>query len=57
MVPSWRQKGTELLTKKAWCLICILAMASEPVKMSELMSALDYKNTKTFRDNYLSPLR
>lgn len=46
MVPSWRQKGTELLTKKAWCQISILAMASEPVKMSELMSALDYRTPK-----------
>ena len=32
-------------------------MASEPVKMSEMLNALDYKNQKTFRDNYLSPLR
>ena len=56
-VPSWRQKGTELLTKKVWYLISILTMVSEPVKMSELMAALGYKNQKTFRDNYLLPLR
>lgn len=56
-VPGWSQKGTELLTKKVWYLLCILAMTSEPVKMSELLNALDYKNQKTFRDNYLSPLR
>jgi ATP-dependent DNA helicase RecG len=56
-VPSWHQKGTQLLTKKVWYLISILTMASEPVKMSEMLNALDYKNQKTFRDNYLSPLR
>jgi len=56
-VPSWSQKGTELLTKKVWYLISILTITSEPVKMSELLNALDYKNQKTFRDNYLSPLR
>jgi len=56
-VPGWAQKGTELLTKKVWYLISILTMVSEPVKMSELLNALDYKNQKTFRDNYLSPLR
>lgn len=56
-VPTWRQKGTEFLTKKVWHLTGILAMASEPVKMSEWMAAIDYKNQKTFSDNYLSPLR
>jgi len=56
-VPTWRQKGTDLLTKKVWYLISILAMVSEPIKMSDLLAALDYKNQKTFRDNYLSPLR
>jgi ATP-dependent DNA helicase RecG len=56
-VPTWRQKDTELLTKKVWHLSCILAMASEPIKLSELMAAIDYKNQKTFSDNYLSPLR
>lgn len=55
--PSWRQNGTELLAKKAWYLISILAMASEPVKMSELMAALNYKNQKTFRDDKLSSVR
>ena len=56
-VPSWSQKGTELLTKKVWYIISILAMASEPIKMGDLLNALDYKNQKTFRDNYMSPLR
>lgn len=56
-VPSWSKKGTELLTKKVWYLISILVMASEPIKLSELLKALDYKNQKTFRDKYLSPLR
>ncbi|MFH1897567.1 MAG: Fic family protein [Candidatus Desantisbacteria bacterium] len=29
----------------------------EPVKLKELMEWLDYKNEKTFRDNYIKPLR
>ncbi len=42
-VPGWAQKGTELLTKKVWYLISILTIVSEPVKISELLNALDYK--------------
>ncbi|HUP13316.1 MAG TPA: hypothetical protein VM187_13915 [Niastella sp.] len=57
LVPSWPQKGTKLLSKKAWYLISILSLASQPVRMSELLSAMNYKNQKTFRDNYLTPLR
>lgn len=56
-VPSWSEKSTQLLRKKAWYLIAILSLCSVPVKMKELMSAFDYKNEKSFRDNYLAPLR
>lgn len=56
-VPGWRHDGTQLLSKKAWYLICILILTTEPIKMKELMNVLDYKNQKTFRDNYLMPLR
>ncbi|HBM14776.1 MAG TPA: AAA family ATPase [Lentisphaeria bacterium] len=56
-VPSYHQKGTELLSKKVRYILTILALSIEPIKMSELMSILDYKNNKTFRDNYILPLR
>lgn len=56
-VPTWDEKGTHLLRKKAWYLIGILSLATEPIKLSELLKIFDYKNEKTFRDNYLAPLR
>jgi ATP-dependent DNA helicase RecG len=56
-VPSWREKGTQLLKKKGWYLISILSLTAEPVKMSELMEWIGYKNEKTFRDNYIKPLK
>ncbi len=56
-VPSWQEKGTELLKKKNWYLIGILSLCTQPIGMADLMKAFDYKNTKTFRDNYLKPLR
>jgi len=56
-VPSWNEKGTQLLNKKSLYLIRILVLASEPIKMSGLLQTLDYRNPKTFRDNYLIPLR
>lgn len=56
-VPSWHKKGTLLLKKKAWYLISILSLAADPVKLSELMEWIGYKNEKTFRDNYIKPLR
>jgi ATP-dependent DNA helicase RecG len=56
-VPTWDEKGTHLLRKKAWYLIGILSLATEPIKLGELLKIFDYKNEKSFRDNYLSPLR
>lgn len=56
-VSSWSKKGIQLLRKKNWYLISILALTTEPTKLSELMSWLNYKNKKTFRDNYINPLR
>lgn len=56
-VPSWNTNGTQLLRKKVWYLISILSLASEPIKTSELVGWLDYKNEKYFRDNYIKPLR
>jgi ATP-dependent DNA helicase RecG len=56
-IPSWYDKGTQLLKKKNWYLIGILSLCSSPISQSELIAAFDYKNTKSFRDNYLKPLR
>lgn len=56
-VPSWSRKGTQLIRKKVWYLIGILSLCSEPVKFRSIIEAFDYKNEKSFRDNYLKPLR
>jgi len=56
-VPSWNKKSTELLKKKNWYLIGILCLCIQPIGMIDLMQAFDYRNAKTFRDNYLKPLR
>lgn len=56
-VPSWNEKGTQLLRKKVWYLVGILSLCSAPIKTSQLLEAFEYKNEKTFRDNYLKPLR
>lgn len=56
-VPGWYQNGTQLLTKKAGYFIRILTLVSEPMKLTEIMRLIDYKNEKTFRDKYIKPLR
>ena len=56
-VPSWHEKSNQLLKKKNRYLIGILSLCSLPIALSDLMAAFDYKNAKTFRDNYLKPLR
>ena len=56
-VPGWNKKGTQLLKKKNWYLIGILSLCTSPIALSDLMAAFNYKNAKTFRDNYLKPLR
>jgi len=56
-VPSWHQKSTQLLKKKNRYFIGILSLCSEPISSNDLLKAFGYKNEKTFRDNYLKPLR
>lgn len=56
-VPGWNKKSTGLLNKKNRYLIGILCLCSLPLGMTSLMQAFNYKNAKTFRDNYLKPLR
>ena len=56
-VPGWHKKGTQLLKKKNRYFIGILSLCSEPISSNNLLNAFGYKNEKTFRDNYLKPLR
>jgi len=56
-VPSWNQIGTQLLRKKVWYIISILSLCAEAIKLSQMLDFFDYKNEKSFRDNYIKPLR
>lgn len=56
-VPTWDQISTHFIHKKVVYLISILALCSEPIRLNDLMRFINYANRKTFRDNYLSPLR
>ncbi|MDD4971613.1 MAG: putative DNA binding domain-containing protein [Paludibacter sp.] len=56
-IPSWNEIGTQLLRKKTWYFICILSLCAESIKLSQLLEFFDYKNEKSFRDNYIKPLR
>ena len=63
-VPSSNSNGTHLskkctllFQKKSWYLLSVLFLTSEPIKLSDLMNAFDYKNEKSFRDKYIKPLR
>ena len=56
-VPTWHEISTNFLHKKVIYLLSILALCSEPISLNALMHFMDYANRKTFRDNYLTPLR
>lgn len=56
-VPTWYESSTNFLHKKVRYIISILIICSQPISLSELMDSMDYANRKTFRDNYMSPLR
>ncbi len=56
-VPSWDTKSTKLLEKKYRYLISILSFTTEPTTMKELLNWLNYRNRRTFTDNYIYPLR
>lgn len=56
-VPTWHESGTNFLHKKVMYIITILIICTTPISLSELMQFMAYANRKTFRDNYLSPLR
>ena len=56
-VPSWVEKGTQLLPKKIWYVVALLSLCTAPVSFSQLMDFFQYKNRRTFRTNYLNPLK
>ena len=56
-VPSWNEKGTELLPKKIWYVVAVTALCGQPTSFGQLMEFFQYKNRKTFRENYLNPLK
>jgi len=56
-VPGWDKNGTKLMHKKIVYLIKILILTSEPLGLDKIMTWMEYKNRKTFRDNYIMPLR
>ena len=56
-VPSWNKKCTELLPKKIWYIITILALCATPTSFGELLKFFQYKNQYSFRETYLFPLR
>lgn len=55
-ISGWSENGTRWLHKKVRYILAILSCCAEPISLSDLMQYLDYKNRKTFRDNYLKPL-
>lgn len=57
LVPSWVEKGTQLLPKKLWNVVGVMAICGKPVSFGELMDFFQYKNRKTFRENYINPLK
>ena len=56
-VPGWSEKGTKLLHKKLWYVVGVLVLCGQPTSLAQLMEFFDYKNRKTFRENYMNPLR
>ena len=52
-VPSWNEKGTKLLAKKAYNLIRIMILTTEPALIEQLLSWMDYKNRQSYREIYL----
>lgn len=56
-VPGWNEKGAKLLAKKAFNLIRIMTLTTEPSAIEQLMNWMDYKKRQSFREIYLVPLQ
>lgn len=57
LTPSWGEKGTQLLPKKIWYIVGVLALGGQPTSLEQLLEFIQYKNRTTFRENYLNPLK
>jgi ATP-dependent DNA helicase RecG len=55
-VPTSYKKGTNLLGKKLTIVLKILLKLTLPSSLEKLMSFINYKNKKSFRELYLQPL-
>lgn len=56
-MPSWSQKGTKLLHKKARYLIRILLLTITPIALDDLIKRMEYSKRQTFSENYFLPLQ
>ena len=56
-VPSWDKNSTQLMPKKIWYIVALLALCTIPTSFGKLMDFFRYKNRNTFRENYLNPLK
>ncbi|MCX6250544.1 MAG: hypothetical protein NTX61_07315 [Bacteroidetes bacterium] len=56
-VPSWSEKGANLLHKKTRYLLSILMLTSKETGIDQLMVWMSYKKRQTFRENYMIPLQ
>lgn len=57
LVPSWNEKGTQLLPKKIWYVVGVLALCGKPISFGHLLECFQYKKRNTFRENYINPLK
>jgi predicted transcriptional regulator len=55
-VPSLQEKSTNLLGKRFFTLIKILIATAVSISMDKLMTFMNYKNRKTFKELYMQPL-
>ena len=56
-VPSWNENSTQLLPKKIWYVVGVLALCGNPISFGQLLESFQYKNRNTFRENYINPLK
>lgn len=55
-VPGYHKKSTRLIHKRVRYYIAILSLTAKPLSLENIMTAINYSNKKTFRDNYIKPL-
>ena len=53
---GWK-KDVQLLPKKIWYVVGVLALCRQPTPFGQLLEFFQYKNRKTFRGNYLNSFK